>query len=105
MVGTVARMRLSSVTAKLLSSGTLKSTRISARLPLKLMSLIVFIRESERLSVSLVSLVSGLVSKGNSKSFCGLHHIGIFINKIVVFCGLFKGNGSNCIVFQSHHLP
>lgn len=41
-VGMVARIRLSSVTLKLLSSGTLKSTRISARLPLKLMSLIVF---------------------------------------------------------------
>jgi hypothetical protein len=45
MVGMVARMRLSSVTLKLLSSGTLKSTRISARLPLKLKSWMVFIEK------------------------------------------------------------
>src|SRR5688572_10983238 len=43
MVGIVARIRLSSVTLRLLSRGTLKSTRMRARLPLKLMSLIVFI--------------------------------------------------------------
>src|SRR5690606_5228102 len=42
-VGIVARIRLASVTLHSLSKGTLKATRIKARLPLKLMSSRVFI--------------------------------------------------------------
>src|SRR6218665_1578930 len=98
IVGMVALMRLSLVTSSVfLSSGTLKSTRMSTRFPLKFTSLIVFITSLNKMKDK------NLIAERNPYSLGSPHHLRIDLHEIHFSCGFLKRDRNYLIVSERDH--